>query len=101
VFLIALVLGLGQQSHIKQRRESEMADIFVNPSLASPAKKKSACFDTGIPFIKDTIKVPYDLVPSVYLFSYYFVMFLFEQPLTLRFLIDFFWVWFYLRFFMV
>jgi len=44
--------------------------------------------------------VPYSTLPQLFLVLYFFVNFLFEQPLNFRLLFDFYWVWFYLRFFM-
>lgn len=44
--------------------------------------------------------IPYSSLPQLYLCGNLFVSFIFEQPFDLRLLLDFFWVWFYLRFFM-
>jgi hypothetical protein len=57
-------------------------------------------FDTAIPFISSTIKIPYSVLPQLYIFASLGVSFLFEQPFDLRILLDFFWIWFYLRYFM-
>lgn len=57
-------------------------------------------FDSGIPFISGNIVMPYSILPQLYIIASLASSFVFEQPFDLRILIDFFWVWFYLRFFM-
>jgi hypothetical protein len=66
---------------------------FTNPAIKTE-------FDSGIPFISGNIVVPYSILPQLYIFTNLFVSFIFEQPFDLRVLIDFFWIWLYLRFFM-
>ena len=57
-------------------------------------------FDTGIPFIVGTIRIPYGVLPQLYIAFTLSIEFLFVLPFNLKILYDFFWIWFYLRFFM-
>ena len=88
--VIALLLGLRQQAN-KQ--------VLSNMSeLQEQTETKE--FDSGVPFISGNIIIPYSILPQLYIVASLSVSFLFEQPFDLRILLDFFWIWFYLRFFM-
>ena len=79
---------------VKQRESQTPSAIqFANPSIKTD-------FDSGIPFISGNIVIPYAIMPQLYIITNIFVSFIFEQPFDLRILIDFFWIWLYLRFFM-
>ena len=66
---------------------------FTNPTINTE-------FDSGIPFISGNIVIPYCILPQVYVLGCLFFSFIFEQPFDLRILVDFYWIWLYLRFFM-
>jgi hypothetical protein len=68
----------------------------VSQPAASPPKE----FDTGIPFILGTLRIPYGVLPQLYIGFTLSIEFLFELPFNIKILYDFFWIWFYLRFFM-
>lgn len=57
-------------------------------------------FDTGIPFIHGTVRIPYGVLPQLYVIFTLVSEFLFELPFCGKIIIDYFWIWFYLRFFM-
>lgn len=93
---MALVLGLRQASShqlVLHRQSQGSAISFSNPTIKTE-------FDSGIPFISGNIVVPYAILPQLYMVASLLVAFIFEQPFDLRVLIEFFWVWLYLRFFM-
>jgi hypothetical protein len=89
--VIALLLGLCQQANRK-------AALTNMPGFQKQIAKRE--FDTAIPFISSTIKIPYSILPQLYVVASLGVSFLFEQPFDLRVMLDFFWIWFYLRYFM-
>ena len=70
-----------------------------NPSFVNPTAVSTE-FDTGIPFISGNIIVAYSILPQLYIVGSLIISFIFEQPFDLRILLDFFWIWLYLRFFM-
>ena len=57
-------------------------------------------FDTGVPFIHGTVRIPYGVLPQLYVVFTLVSEFLFELPFCGKIIIDYFWIWFYLRFFM-
>ena len=57
-------------------------------------------FDTRIPFITETLKLPYKFLPQTYVLLHFFCSFLFEQNWDVRMVFSFYAIWFYLRFFM-
>jgi len=80
--IMALLLGLRQKSS--------------NPDQLDFSNQ----FDSKIPFISGNIVVPYTFLPQLYVCASLLICFVFERPFDLRILIDFFWIWLYLRFFM-
>ena len=91
--IVALLLGLRQQASAPAHTNS--GDNAINFTNSQKSE-----FDTGIPFIASNVVIPYSVLPQLYIFSSLFVAFIFEQPFDLRILIDFLWIWVYIRFFM-
>ena len=114
IVVMSLMLGLQQYAQRSVKATSQAAfkaspttvarpiDL-ADPFSFQPQKAQLPIiteFDSGIPFISGNIIIPYHLLPQCYIFSTLFVRFIFERPFSMRFLFDFFWVWFYIRFFM-
>ena len=93
-----------QSGGIGAKRLNFSRDPFATESsgqsLISQEQEVEPYFDTGIPFIVGTINVPYEIVPQLYLLLQLFLAFLFEVPLTIRPILDFVFIWLYLRYFM-
>ena len=102
IVVIALFLGLCQQTHLKKQKAAPAFSNGVRALNFDPFNQVpfKAQFDSGIPFISGNIIIPYQILPQLYIFGTLSIRFLFEQPFDFRVLLDFYWAWFFLRFFM-